>query len=108
MADFDFSLLDIPRNEPPADADDYLRTAIAWHFGVDTGSPYWLRTAPTLGFDPLCEVTTFEDLRRFPNVVDELRSAPVEDLIPGSNRSRVGRSRISAQAVSCPDSVWCV
>ncbi len=36
----------------------------------------------TLDFDPLTEVQTFADLRRFPNLVDELRNVPVEDLIP--------------------------
>ena len=82
MADIDFSLLDVPRDAPPADPGAYLRTAIAWHFGADTGSPFWLRTAQSLDFDPLTEVRTFTDLRRFPNLVDELRNVPVEDLIP--------------------------
>jgi phenylacetate-coenzyme A ligase PaaK-like adenylate-forming protein len=82
VADIDFSLLDVPRDAPPADPDAYLRTAIAWHFGADTGSPFWLRAAQTLDFDPLTEVQTFADLRRFPNLVDELRGVPVEDLIP--------------------------
>jgi phenylacetate-coenzyme A ligase PaaK-like adenylate-forming protein len=62
--------------------DAYLRAAIAWHFGEDTGSPFWLRTASALRFDPLTDIGTFADLRRFPNVVDQLRNAPVEELIP--------------------------
>jgi phenylacetate-coenzyme A ligase PaaK-like adenylate-forming protein len=82
VADIDFSLLDVPRDAPPADPDAYLRTAIAWHFGADTGSPFWLRAAQALDFDPLTKVQTFADLRRFPNLVDELRGVPVEDLIP--------------------------
>ena len=41
----DFSLLDVPRDAPPEDAEAYLRAAIAWHFGEDTGSPFWLRAA---------------------------------------------------------------
>ncbi|HZN78536.1 MAG TPA: phenazine antibiotic biosynthesis protein [Mycobacterium sp.] len=82
MADIDFSLLDVPRDAPPEDAEAYLRAAIAWHFNADTGSPFWLRTAQTLDFDPLTDVQTYADLRRFPNLVDELRSVPVEDLIP--------------------------
>ena len=82
MVDIDFSLLDVPRDGPPPDPEAYLRTAIAWHFGADTGSPFWLRAAQDLGFDPLSEVQTFADLRRFPNLVDELRSVPVDDLIP--------------------------
>jgi phenylacetate-coenzyme A ligase PaaK-like adenylate-forming protein len=78
----DFSILDVPRDTPPEDADGYLRAAVAWHFGADTGSPFWLHAAKELDFDPLTEVRTYSDLRRFPNLVDELRSVPVEDLIP--------------------------
>ncbi|WP_156686070.1 AMP-binding protein [Mycobacterium sp. Marseille-P9652] len=82
MADIDFSLLDVPRSAPVADAEAYLRAAIAWHFGPDTGSAFWLRAARTLDFDPLTDVSTFADLRLFPNLVNELRDAPAEDLIP--------------------------
>ncbi|WP_416362284.1 phenazine antibiotic biosynthesis protein [Mycobacterium sp.] len=78
----DFSLLEVPRTAPVDDADAYLRAAIAWHFGADTGSPFWLRAAATLDFDPLTEVKTCTDLRLFPNLVNELRNAPVDDLIP--------------------------
>ncbi|QEN15918.1 AMP-binding protein [Mycolicibacterium sp. ELW1] len=82
MADVDFSLLDLPRETPPPNPDAYLRAAMAWHFGTDTGSPYWLRTAGRLDFDPLTDVRTFADLRRFPNLVNELRDVPAHDLIP--------------------------
>ena len=82
MADIDYSLLDVPRDAPPPDPEAYLRAAIAWHFGTETGSPFWLRIAGTLDFDPLTDVATVADLRRFPNLVDELRNVAVEDLIP--------------------------
>ncbi|AKC41431.1 putative phenazine antibiotic biosynthesis protein [Mycolicibacterium phlei] len=82
MAEIDLSLLDVPRTGPITDPEAYLRAAIAWHFGEDTGSAFWLRTAQTLNFDPLTDVKVFEDLRLFPNLVNELRVAPVEDLIP--------------------------
>ena len=82
MADVDLSLLHLPRKMPPSDSEAYLRAAIAWHFDQGTGSPYWLRTAKNLDFNPLTDITTFNDLRLFPNLVDELRSVPVEDLIP--------------------------
>jgi hypothetical protein len=78
----DFTLLDVPRSAPPTDADAYLRAAMAWHFGADTGSPYWLRVAKDLDFAPRTDVRTYSDLAKFPNLVDELRSVPVEDLIP--------------------------
>jgi len=82
VADIDYSLLDVPRDAPVPDPEEYLRTAIAWHFGADTGSPFWLRMAESLDFDPLTDVQTFADLRRFPNLVDELRNVPIENLIP--------------------------
>lgn len=78
----DFSLLDVPRDRPVEDPDAFLRAAVAWHFGDDTGCVFWLRAAKDLDFDPLTEVTTFGDLRRFPNLLRELRNASVEDLIP--------------------------
>ena len=82
MTGTDFTVLDVPRDQPPDDAEDYLRAVIAWHFGPDTGSPYWLRRARTLDFDPVTDIRSFADLRLFPNVVDELRDIPVEDLSP--------------------------
>lgn len=82
MGDIDFSVLDVPRTTAVEDPDDYLRTAIAWHFGDETGSPFWLRTARMLNFDPLTEIRTFADLRLFPNLLGELRTVAVEDLIP--------------------------
>jgi phenylacetate-coenzyme A ligase PaaK-like adenylate-forming protein len=82
MADIDFSLLDVPRSVPIDDPEAYLRAAMAWHFGKDTGSPFWLRTAQTLNFNPLTDINTFTDLRLFPNLVNELRTVSVEDLIP--------------------------
>ena len=38
--------------------------------------------ANELDFDPLTAIHTFTDLRLFPNLVDELRSAQAHDLIP--------------------------
>lgn len=78
----DFSVLSVPREAPPPDPDGYLRAVVAWHFGAETGSPFWLRIAEQLDFNPLTDITTFTDLRRFPNLVNELRDVPVEDLIP--------------------------
>lgn len=82
MAGIDFSLLDVPRERRVDDPDAYLRAAIAWHFGAETGSPFWLRAAKTLDFDPLTDVETFHDLRKFPNLVNELRHVSVAELIP--------------------------
>jgi phenylacetate-coenzyme A ligase PaaK-like adenylate-forming protein len=82
MPDTDFSLIDLPRTEPIGDPQAYLQAALRWHFRPDTGSPYWLKRARALDFDPLTDVKTFEDLALFPNIVDELRDVPVRDLVP--------------------------
>lgn len=66
----------------PTDPYQYLRAAVEWHFGEETGSAFWLKRAKTLDFDPLTIIHSYDDLRRFPNIVDELRDVPVEDLIP--------------------------
>jgi acyl-CoA synthetase (AMP-forming)/AMP-acid ligase II len=78
----DFSLLDVPCEKGVEDPVAYLRAAMAWHFGEDTGSSFWLQAAKTLNFDPLTDISTFDDLQMFPNLVNQLRSAPIEDLIP--------------------------
>ena len=82
LADIDFSLLDVPRSTPVEDPQAYLRAAIAWHFGEDTGCAFWLRAARSLNFNPLTDVNTFSDLKLFPNLLSELRDVPVADLIP--------------------------
>ena len=74
-------VLDVPAPTAP-EPGAYLRAALNWHFGADTGSPFWLRIAETLDFDPRVEVRSYDDLARFPAVVDQLRDAAVEDLIP--------------------------
>lgn len=64
------------------DARELTEAAMRWHFGPRTGSRYWLERAKTLDFDPIRDVRTPADLRLFPNIVNELRDVPVEDLIP--------------------------
>lgn len=64
------------------DADELVRAAVAWHFDPATGSPFWLRRAATLGFDPVADVRCWAHLTRFPNVVNELRDVPARDLVP--------------------------
>jgi len=75
------SVLDVPLGTRP-DPDEFVCAAMEWHFAPETGSPYWLRRAKTLGFDPRRDVKTVEDLRLFPNLVNELRNVHVEDLLP--------------------------
>ncbi|MCX4092560.1 phenazine antibiotic biosynthesis protein [Nocardia sp. alder85J] len=59
-----------------------MRELMQWHFRPETGTPYWLRRRAALDFDPLTDIRGIDDLARFPNVADELRDVPVQDLIP--------------------------
>jgi phenylacetate-coenzyme A ligase PaaK-like adenylate-forming protein len=74
-------LLDAAFDAHP-DPDKYIHAAMQWHFGRDTGSPFWLERARSLEFDPRKDVRRFDDLALFPNVTDELRDVRVADLIP--------------------------
>ncbi|MFF7361720.1 phenazine antibiotic biosynthesis protein [Streptomyces sp. NPDC008125] len=63
-------------------ADEHIRAMMRWHFDPATGSRFWLDRRDRLGFDPVEDVRSVDDLLKFPNSVDELRDAPIEDLIP--------------------------
>ncbi len=63
--------------------DAHVRDTMQWHFGPETGSPFWLEFAKKLDFDPRRDVRSFDDLRRFPPFEDDwLRGGPVERWVP--------------------------
>src|SRR2546421_1001190 len=63
--------------------DAHVREAVAWIFGPDTGTPFWLEKAKTLGFDPIKEVKGLDDLKKFGLFEDEwLRGGPVRRWVP--------------------------
>ncbi|MGN6135497.1 MAG: hypothetical protein ACTHOU_13505 [Aureliella sp.] len=63
--------------------DQHTYETVQWHFHESTGSPFWLEKKSTLKFDPLKDVKTFEDLKKFPNFEDEwLRGGPVRRWLP--------------------------
>ena len=56
---------------------------VQWHFNEATGSPFWLSKKQELKLDPLKEVKTFDDLKKFPIFEDDwLRGGPVNRWIP--------------------------
>jgi phenylacetate-coenzyme A ligase PaaK-like adenylate-forming protein len=63
--------------------DQHTYETVQGHFHESTGSPFWLGKKAELGFDPLKEIKTFDDLKKFPIFEDELlRGGPVERWIP--------------------------
>jgi hypothetical protein len=69
--------------------DAHVREIVRWHFDPATGTPFWLERAHGLDFDPLHEVTGFDDLRRFGAFQDEwLRGGPVRRWVPKAYADR--------------------
>ena len=63
--------------------DAHVREMVAWHFDPETGCPFWLDYAQTLGWDPRREITGFADLARLGRFEDEwLRGGPVTRWVP--------------------------
>jgi phenylacetate-coenzyme A ligase PaaK-like adenylate-forming protein len=69
--------------------DAHVRDIINWHFNPDTGTPFWLERARTLGFDPRREVHGFDDLKKFGLFEDEwLRGGPVRRWVPKAYQNK--------------------
>lgn len=68
----------------------HLREIIAWHFSPETGCPFWLDWARTVGWDPRKEIQTFADLvGRFPHFEDGwLRNLQPEVWVPAKFKGR--------------------
>src|SRR5260370_6262089 len=63
--------------------DAQVREIVAWHFHPETGTPFWLERAKTLGFEPRKEVKGFDDLKKFGLFEDEwLRGGPGRRWVP--------------------------
>ncbi|MGE0610134.1 MAG: hypothetical protein AB7O62_23785 [Pirellulales bacterium] len=63
--------------------DAHAYETVQWHFHPSTGCPFWLEQAKSLKFDPLKEVKSFDDVKKFPEFQDEwLRGGPVQRWIP--------------------------
>src|SRR5580765_5838879 len=75
--------ISIRAQEAKTQLDAHVREIIAWHFNPETGCPFWLDFASTLGWDPRREITSFDDLRRCrPFKDDWLRGVRVRPGLP--------------------------
>lgn len=80
----------------------HLRATLRFHFDPATGSKFWLSCVADLGFDPLTDITTLADLRRFPDLSAELRTVPVDDLLPEGCRGRPFQVYESGGTIGAP------
>ncbi len=89
------------------DLDEWTRHVVRRHFDPDTGSPYWLKRARELDFEPL-EITRYEQLKQFgPFPLPELRAIDPEDLVPlAEPRPLVGRIWDSGGTTGSPCRVY--
>ena len=75
--------LDALVKDARAKLDAHAYEIVQWHFHDSTGCPFWLEKKAELKFDPLKEVKTFDDLKKFPLFEDEwLRGGPVRRWVP--------------------------
>jgi phenylacetate-coenzyme A ligase PaaK-like adenylate-forming protein len=63
--------------------DAHAYEIVQWHFHESTGCPFWLNKKRELRFDPLREIKTFDDIKKFPAFEDEwLRGGPINRWVP--------------------------
>jgi len=66
-----------------SELDAHTHEIVQWHFHESTGCPFWLEYKSKLKFDPLSEIKSFDDLKKFPSFEDEwLRGGPVRRWAP--------------------------
>ncbi|MDE9467634.1 phenazine antibiotic biosynthesis protein, partial [Xenorhabdus bovienii] len=53
-----------------------------WHFSEETGTNFWLAMRQELPFNPIRDVNTFNDLRKFPDISERLHTVPIQHLLP--------------------------
>jgi phenylacetate-coenzyme A ligase PaaK-like adenylate-forming protein len=69
--------------------DQYTYEIVQWHFHESTGAPFWLEKRREFKFDPLKEVKSFDDLKKFPLFEDDwLREGPVRKFLPKAYEDR--------------------
>ncbi len=69
--------------------DEQTVKMVRWHFSDETGSPFWLEKKREFKFDPLTEVKSFDDLKKFPLFEDDwLRGGPVNRWIPQGHKGK--------------------
>lgn len=62
---------------------EHTLETVHWHFSEETGSPFWLEKKSELNFDPLKDVKSFDDLKKFPLFEDDwLRGGPIRRWVP--------------------------
>src|SRR5215475_2420857 len=75
--------LSLRTRESQTQLDAHVRDIVEWHFNPETGCPFWLDFASKLAWNPIREIVSFRDLRKFPPFEDEwLRGGPVRRWLP--------------------------
>ncbi|MFB6299723.1 MAG: hypothetical protein ABEH65_05630 [Halobacteriales archaeon] len=73
----------LPHRSLTVDIETYLQTVMELHFHPEYGTPYWLDRESELGFDPRTDITSVEDLSKFPEADEEvLRSSEFRYVTP--------------------------
>ena len=76
--------IELKMKQAAEELDRHLREIIGWHFSGETGCPFWLEWAKNAGWNPIEEIQTFDDLKKF----DHFQDAAAETQHPGKRRHR--------------------
>ncbi|WP_188093283.1 AMP-binding protein [Photorhabdus heterorhabditis] len=69
------------------DPNRFVQAIMKWHFSEETGTDFWLAMRQELPFDPARDINTFNDLRKFSDISERLRTVPVQQLLPRGLRN---------------------
>lgn len=76
--------------------DEHVRRIVAIHFDSESGAPYWLERQRALGLSARDEIRTMENLVRLgPMDEDALRTRPIMDFVPRSQRGNLAGATIT-------------
>ncbi|MBD2805798.1 phenazine antibiotic biosynthesis protein [Xenorhabdus sp. 42] len=82
MNDYSHKIEQITAAQACQDPNRFVQAVMKWHFSEETGTDFWLAMRQELPFNPLSDINTFDDLRKFPDISARLRTTPVQSLQP--------------------------
>ncbi|MDE1480239.1 phenazine antibiotic biosynthesis protein [Xenorhabdus bovienii] len=82
MNDYSHEIKMLTAAQASQDPNRFVQEIMKWHFSEETGTDFWLVMRQELPFNPIRDVNTFNDLRKFPDISARLRTVPIQHLLP--------------------------
>ncbi|WFQ79979.1 phenazine antibiotic biosynthesis protein [Xenorhabdus sp. SF857] len=82
MNDYSHEIEMLTAEQASQNPNRFVQAIMKWHFSEKTGPDFWLAMRKELPFNPIRDVNTFDDLRKFPDISERLRTVPIQQLLP--------------------------